>query len=549
MASVQRILPHLSTAALSFVRKPSGALGTWDQTTAIYAAQGARYIGPNAGAGQIQATPSYAAIPNGVTHALLIAQFCGDPLRAQDLAAGNWVVGFAAQLANAGATFTWEGNAALFVVNGFTGQRRATVFDTTTIGSTGRTNTGERTCLDVIAGQDVAVSTGDYLVLELGIAVTNGAAALAPQASLFSDGTTPITTDDVAATSALAVLEAPAEIALSLPQAGEQPGATLTVAQAVQLLKEHWPPDSGKIYNWDDPSAEIYKVMQFLGDWLKLYAYDQADRLFRELNPLTTVELLPAWESLLGISLSQAALRIRSADQRRQQVLARLREMGPLTVYNVAAIFAQLANYAPGTIPDVIEFDKDEMMNANATTYLVSDTIPVDTGFGASNLITTSPVLLDGGVVDDAGALIIANLTNTNSEGVRFRLTGPDFVTVDWEGGPSLSTNVYLRSPAHAGRSVHGRWTLNAYRVAGSPVIGLNIWSLYVLGKRYGGRGQQKFDWSVYLDPAHQQVDRRDIQSTLDRITQSYAQSWVVNRRYCRPGTGNRAGRMLPGAA
>lgn len=549
MASVQRIHAHLSTAALSIIRKPAGALGVWTQQNAIYAGAGARYGGPDAGAAQTQAQPVFAAIPNAATHAILVAQILGDPLREQAIAAGSWVVGFAAQLANAGASFVWEGRAALFVVNGITGQRRATVFDTTTIGSTARTSTGERTCLATVTGAAALARTGDYLCLEFGLAVTNSAAALAPQAAVFADGTGPITSDDVAATSARTVLEAPAELRLSLPQAGEPARPTLTQAQAVKLLKEHFPPDSDTLYDWDASDALVHKVFEALGDFLKVYGYDQMDRLFRELSPLTCVEQLPAWESLLGISLSQAALRVRSAEQRRQAVLARLREMGPLTVYNLAAIFAQLAGYAPGTVPEVDEFSRTDLLNANVQAHVVSATIPVDTGFGPSNLISHSPVLLDGGVVTDAGALIIANLTNTNSEGVRFRLTGPDFVTAEWEGGPNLSTNVYLRSPAHAGRSVHGRWTLNAYRIAGAPSVGLNLWSLFVLGKHFGGRGQQKFNWSVYLDAAHQRVDRRDLQSTLDRITQSYAQGWVVNRRYSRPGAGNRPGRFLPGAA
>jgi subtilisin-like proprotein convertase family protein len=548
MASLQRIFPSLTTNALSFVRKPVGALGSWDQVSAVYSALGARYVGPAAGGVQTQAVPRFNAIPNGATQKLLLVQFVSDPLRAAFIPALSWNVAFAVQLANAGASYTWQGTAALFVLSGTSGRRRATLFDTTAVGSGGRTVTAEYTCLDIILGQAAQVRAGDCLCLELGVTIANSAAALAPVVSLFAQGTTPITADNVAVSSAQTVLEAPVELLLTLPQAGEPPSPSVTIADAVRILKEAFPPRSSSLYDWDLPDALVHKITDALGTVMKLYGFDQSDRIFREVNPLTTVELLPSWEALLGITLSESVLRVRSVEQRRQTVLGRLREMGPLTVHNLAAIFAQFAGYVSPAVPEVLELNRTDMESANTYSDGIGGAIPTGTGFDNTNLVRMTPTLLDGGVVWDAGALVTLNLSAAQSEHLHVELTSPSFQTVTWEGGPNLTTAVKLRSPNHAGNPIHGNWRLRIYRDLGSPAVSLVSWNLYVLGKKWGGRGGAKHIWSVYLDAQHQAIDQRDIDTTLDRITQSYAEGFVISDKTSIPGTANhRAGRFIPG--
>lgn len=554
MASIQRVFPNLTANALSFIRKPIGALGKWEQISAIYSAQGARYAGPAAGSAQVQAVPRFDLIPNGATHRIMLAQFVSDPLRSALIPAASWNVAFAAQLANAAATFAWRGQAALFILNGTTGQRRATLFDTSNVGTGSRTVTTERTCLESIAGLAAQVRAGDCLCLELGISVTNTAAALAPQASLFAGGTSPITTDDAATTSAQAVLEAPQNLLLSLPTAGEPPGASVTRSDAVRIVKEAWPPRSGSLYDWDSPDAIIHKIFEALGDAIKLYGFDQSDRIFREANPLTTTELLPTWEALLGITLSESVLRTRSVEKRRQTVLARLREMGPLTLHNLAAIFAQLAGYVPPSVPEVLELTRADMEPSNTYTDVLGGTIPTGTTFDATNLTRITPTLLDGGEVWEAGAILTLNLSSTvGARHLRVRLEGPSGTEAVWSlenGSDPTSPVLRLRSPAHAGGPVHGNWKLSVFLIVNPPpMITLLSWSLYVLGHKWGGRGAAKHIWSVYLDPAHQAVDRRDIDTTLDRITQSYAEGFVIFDKRSIPGTStHRAGRFIPGS-
>ena len=148
------------------------------------------------------------------------------------------------------------------------------------------------------------------------------------------------------------------------------------------------------------------------------------------------------------------------------------------------------------------------------------------------------------------GVQVQLELSAGNTEGLRIQLTGPDGTVAQWEGGPTgLSAEPIYRSPAQAGAAIHGAWRLNIYRVAGAPAVNLISWSLYTLGKHHGGRGQAKFWWGVYFDPAHQYAAPRDIEGTLDRITQSYEHSYRIYSLTSSPGTSNhRAGLFIPGA-
>lgn len=548
MASIQRIFPAITRPALSFLRRPSRAFAAWTQTSAVFSQAGARYVGPTQGTAQQVAAPVFNAIPLAATHTLLLGQFVSDPLRAQTIPAGNWQIAFGAALLNAAATYTWAPVAALFVMDA-QGTRRATLFDLSAVGASGRTTTTERSALASIAGASVQIATGDCLVLEVGIGVSNLAAATAPQARLYAQGTTPITADDVAISDALASLEGPAALALSLPQPGESPDASVTFAQALQIVQDHWPPNTGVLYDWDNPETLIGQVFLTLRDVVKLYGYDQVDRVIRELNPLRIVEQVPAWEALLGITLSDAASRLRSTAKRRATVIARVREMGPLTIHNLAAIFSTLANYVAPDVPEVIDVRAADMEAANVYTDPIAGAIPTGTGFDATNLLRYTPTLLDGGEVWQAGVLVTLNLSAAQSENLHIRLRGPGGVDATWTGGPNLTTAVKLRSPAHAGEPIHGLWQLNVYRNVGSPAVTLNSWSLYTLGKTWGGREGMKHIWSIYLDAAHQTVERRDIETTLDRITQSYTEGFVIFDTTSIPGTNtHRAGRFIPGA-
>lgn len=549
-----RIYPRLTTAALSFVRKPAGALGVWSQAPTNFIATKARYAGPDVGTTQQGLTPLYSAIPNATTHSCLVAQVLSDPLKEQTVSAGPWRIGFALALANAGANFTWRGRAALFVVNGQTGERRATIFDTSNVGTGSRTVTTERTCLDTITGSVTKVMTGDYLCLELGMAVTNAAAALAPQITLYADGPRAISSDDAALTDVASALDCPAELLLSLPTTGEQASASVSFAEAVRIIKEHWPKYSEVLYDWDSSDAHIKKIFDWLGDAAKLYGWDQVDRLFRESNPLSAIELLPAWETVLGVSQSRAAQRGKTISQRRQLVLARLRERGPLTLFRLAATFAILAQYGPGTQPDVLEMSASQLQTSNKWVETQTNAIPAVAAFDSTNLIRETPTLLDGGDVWATGVLLILRVSAADTTDLRVQLMGPDFTVTSWGDStyplPSgLATTIYLRSTAFAGKAIHGSWKLWVRRIPGSPNVDLEQVSLYVLGRGWGGRSGAKFVWSVHIDAAHQtSTDRRAAEAALDRMAQSHGRGFCIYNIDSVPGTAqHRPGRFVPG--
>lgn len=550
---LQRVHVRSGAAALSFVKRPPGFLGNWGQAAAGWSGAYARYMGPDAGTAQLGAAPAFAAIAGAATQAVGVIQLLGDPLRRQDLAAGTWQVGFAAKVANASATFAWGGRAALYVVNGLTGARRGTVFNVTAIGSAGRTGTGELTCYATVAGSAVSVLVGDYLALELGVSVANAGGALAPQVTIYSDGSTLIGADGAAATDARSGVSAPAPLLLSLPVAGEQPTPTVTHEQALRLLTDHYPPGSDRLYDWDNPSSPIGHLLAFLADCIKLYGFDATDRLLREVSPLTCVEVLPVWEKCFGLSYSKAVRDGTTVPERRALLKGRFRENGPLTLFNVAAAVGPLAGYAAPDVAEVLEVEPTDLYAANVYTDSMvgsSNAIPVGTGFDASNLVRYTPTRLDGGVVWPTGVLVLLSLGNANTSKLHVQLTGPDYVTAQWSGCPDgLDSTVALRSPAHSGKALHGAWRLNIYREVGAPANTLASWALYTLGWTHGGRGGRKLDWAVYLDSAHQSGDRRALEALFSRITQLYARSWILeSKSTCYPGSDeHRPGRFLPG--
>ena len=178
----------------------------------------------------------------------------------------------------------------------------------------------------------------------------------------------------------------------------------------------------------------------------------------------------------------------------------------------------------------------------------VGAAIPERADFDARALIRQTPVLLDGGFTWATGASVQLELSAARSSSCRFRLVAPDYVSVDWQGGPDR-TQVILRSPAFAGGAVHGAWQLYARRIPGAPAVSLVSWSLTTYGVGFGGRGQAKGEWSVYFDAQHQGYDVRLVRQLLDKVTQSYCRSFAINAKTSIPGTSvHRPGQFVPGA-
>jgi len=562
MLSLQTFYPRISLGALSFQVRPSGFFGNWTQTSGLQQTY-AKYAGALPGTTQQGAAPlGFASIAAGSAQNLGCVQFLFDPLAGGTFAAGLWGIGFGARLSNAGATYLWTPRAALYVVNGQTGARRATVFDVQAIGATARTTTAERTAFaTLISGAAFTCFPGDYFVLELGLGVNNtGAGAVVPQADILADGGTAIGADNVATTDAQAALYAPYAFTLSLPQAGEPPVASVSYAEAVRLTRDAWPP--GTFHAFDDPTSPDAGLLNWLAQVLKAYGWDLLDLLLRELNPLQAQAKLYDWRSLLNIPQNPPLL-----EALRAIVLARLRESGPSSLFNIAAAAGTALGYADPSALEILEISATAMRTALTVTTTVGSAIPADFAFGSSNLVSRTGFNTDGGAVWGPGAVVRLQLDQAAGPLLYAQLESPDGFKVSWAPISRWDPQdlVTLYAPAMSGHAVHGNWTLRLYCDPASPAVTLQNWTLYapgaprwptgvyppaagfVPGVVRSGEGRWRMWWGVYADPtkygARAPADFGAARAALNRIRQASQVADLVLSKTPMPG----AATTLPG--
>lgn len=526
---VQSFFLRAGLGADSFLPRPAGYLAapTWTQQRALGQGTYARYMGPLPGRGpQVAVTNLWGTVPDPSAAALAFCQFCSDPLQAQVVAAGAWTVAFGAQLLNAAPNYSWEGAAALHVINGLTGERRATVFNLLSVGAI-RFDVDERTVFAQLAGAAFEVFAGDYLCLELGLLViNNGGGAQVPQATIFCDGTTPISADNVATASAQAALYAPVPFTLSVPQPGEQPDASVSFEESVVLTRGMWPRAS--FHDFEDPASPDKQLLDFLAQGLKTFGYDVLDLLERELDPSRAVLKLQDWRELYSMPQNP-----RDPEELRALVIARLREYGAEpNIFNVAAAVGVVLGYADPTQLQVLEISAAALRAACEYVETIPGgvAIPVALGFDppATPLTRLAPWCYDGGAVWGSGARLELGFNLPAGTTIRARLTGPDGTRKEWAPLTQWDprSTVVLYAPEFAGKSVHGRWRLDLYRTA-APAASLLSWRLLAPGAprayvgpkvdppttypqprsvpnvvRQAGLAQWKFWWGVFADPA-----------------------------------------------
>lgn len=177
--------------------------GAWNQKSS-YAGSAARGMRTAIGTGE-QST-SVVWTNTGSTQYLGHVQFLSPPLAAQVLGAGTWTLAWAATVTGAGA---WQGRASLYLVNGTTGAIRTVLMAVQAIGNA-RSASTERSVYDAttLSLSGFTATSGDYLCLELGLAIDTGAVT----STLFTSGMTALTADNVAVTDAKSVLVAPAAL-------------------------------------------------------------------------------------------------------------------------------------------------------------------------------------------------------------------------------------------------------------------------------------------------------------------------------------------------
>lgn len=153
---------------------PSAFLGTYTGST-VTAEAGANvnYLSNTAGSSALSVQATGITTPGSSSRTHALCQYATDALAAQTIAAGNWTIAFSGQVAAASTNQRWAGIAGLYLVNGSTGAIRQTLQTLAVLGSSSRTSTSALSCFSSsVAVAQVAVTQGDYIVLEIGIQTT-----------------------------------------------------------------------------------------------------------------------------------------------------------------------------------------------------------------------------------------------------------------------------------------------------------------------------------------------------------------------------------------
>ncbi len=524
---LQTFFLRLGLEADTYLVRPGTYLSVpvWTQQRTLGTGVYSRYMGPLKGSAQVAASNTWGTVPDPSTVSLGFAQFLSDPLQRQSVASGVWQLAFGAILTNAAFNFAWEGQAALFVINGMTGAVRSTVFNAQGIGGF-RADADARTVFQPVLGQAFELFTGDYLALEVGIVVNNnGAGATVPAASLLCDGTTAITADNQPTASAMAALYAPVPFTLSVPQPGELPGASVSFDEAVSMTQRMWP--GSTFHDFNDPTSPDAEFLAWMAQVFKTNGWDVWDLMEREMDPSRAILKLQDWRELYSMSQNPP-----NPEQLRALVIARLREfVGPSNPFNVAAAVGVVLGYADPQQLELLEISAATLRAQAEYTDDLGGTpiaIPVDTDFDTgTNLTRRTPFIMDGGAVWESGALLTLRFNMPAGQTIRARLRGPDRTEKIWAPltlWDPVSTLV-LYAKEFAGKAVHGNWQLDLFRTA-APAASLLGWSLYAPGAprayvgptvtppttfpqpksvpnvvRGAGLGQWKFWWGAFADP------------------------------------------------
>lgn len=580
----QTMYLRASLGADSYVRRPSGPYyGFWTEYNQGAFADRARYMGP------IPATQSglqtqirnaaFTAVPAATTQYFAIGQYCSDPLESVALPAARWTLSFASQMANSTLTFKWQVLASLYVVNGRTGERRATIFSNDSA-FTVTSGVGEYTYTVPLLGQSAELVTGDYLALEIGFGVENsGGAAIVPDLAIFSDGTDPINANFIVTSSPQALLVSPVPIVRVLPYPNEQPNESVTEDEARSIAVDAFPP--GILHEFGSPGVGQQRspdaqFMDWCGTLFKRFGFDFIDVWTREMDPAQAYLKLDDWRDLYQII---------SNPQKRGDlaalVIARLRELGQAsTLYGIAASVGTILGYVTPPQLELLEYDATTARNALQYVAPIGAplAIPVAASFAGALRIET-PYLYDGGHVWASGARLQVTLSIPAGKALFVRLTAPDGYQKTWSPVTALhevDAHV-LFAVEMSGHPVHGIWSIEVYRSGGAAVslVGLSLyvpgaprtealgipappmlgppWPLIVPNASIRcGLGRHRQWWGAYADPAligvRSAADLREARSAISRLRHGYQRGDLILTKQPIPGTAKAIpGSMIPG--
>jgi hypothetical protein len=289
-----------------------------------------------------------------------------------------------------------------------------------------------------------------------------------------------------------------------------------------QELISAFPPGNDNAIDWRDPDGPG-PLLEAIACVFSDYGADQVDTLRQELSPLSCVQNLPDWERALGVDQTRIAL-FGTVDQRRAQVLSRLREYGPPTVANVQTIVNGYLRYADPSQLVVVECPRDDLRLAHTYVWTGAQAF----GPGAAAVTWT---VRDDARVSKAGAQLDLTLTVPELGDLTATLTGPSgaphpFTRVGRGAVGASAIRLYCK--AAAGELVMGTWQLSLNLTAGAGTLtraDLFVEGLGLDEKGFNGLGAAKFYWGVVAeqDKLGAGYDLEAASVAIDRI--SYARS------------------------
>ena len=128
----------------------------------------------------------------------------------------------------------------------------------------------------------------------------------------------------------------------------------MTREEARLFLRGCLPQGTESFYDMEGEPGAFFDA---LADALKQVALDRVDAVRREINPATCTEILPAWEDAGGLAETSIA-RFGTVQQRRNQVVAKLRENGSFALDDIRAAVQPFLLYADPSQIEILETDR-----------------------------------------------------------------------------------------------------------------------------------------------------------------------------------------------
>lgn len=305
---------------------------------------------------------------------------------------------------------------------------------------------------------------------------------------------------------------------------------SMTVKELREEIIGAMPPDVTDVIDFDEgdiPGDLVTAEAQLF----LVRGIEDVEALRREAMPLTVLEDLPEWEAVTGNTESEIT-RNGTPEERRAQLISRLRERGATTVAMVRAVMQPFLRYADPTQIIVREVSRNDLRAKHTRLWTGLQTFPPQA------VITWK--VRDDARVSRAGAQVDLLINTTDLARITATLRAPDatpVVLTNIGRGPrsGLEPNVRLYFKAHAGNVIYGTWQLTL----DSSNIGDTVEraELFVEGegrdsKGYNGLGAMKAQWGVVVeeDKLGAGADLRGARAALRRINYATRASFLIRR-------------------